>query len=236
MLMTFCFWVSILQIVYFIVELSVGGVDSQNRSIGPPSSTLLLLGAKSSYLIKREYQLWRLVVPLIMHAGFLHIFMNLFIQVMVCMGYEKNWKWYRVLPIYLVSGIGGNLLSCVALPDSISVGASGAIMGLIGAKVSNIILRWRKIPPQAKLMQCINVGFIIVITLLWSFSDYIDWSGHVGGLVCGFVFGFACFALSEIEDRIYKWTVFGMSVGLTLIYFLTISLVFGLTTQVTSPY
>ncbi|KAF0972278.1 hypothetical protein FDP41_009181 [Naegleria fowleri] len=235
MLMTFCFWISIVQLIYFIVELSVGGFDPQNPSIGPSSLTLLKLGAKSSYYIKEKYELWRLVVPLIMHAGILHIFMNLFIQIMVCMGYEKNWRWYRVIPIYFISGIAGNLLSCVAMPASISVGASGAIMGLIGAKVSNIIVRWTRIPTQQKVMQCINVGIIIFITLLWSFSDYIDWAGHIGGLVTGFILGFACFAVTEIQDKVYKWTIFSVSVGLTLVTLLTLSLVFGLVTD-TSKY
>ena len=234
MLKTFCFWISIVQIIYFIVEVSVGGIDSSNPSIGPSSSTLLLLGAKSAYKIKKEYQLWRLFTPLIMHAGFLHLFMNLFVQVMICMGYEKTWKWYRVLPIYIIAGVGGNLLSCVALPDSVSVGASGAIMGLIGAKVANIIIRWKKIPTQPKIMQCISVGFIIVITLLWSFSDYVDYAGHLGGLMCGFIIGFACFAITEVSDRIYKWTIFAMSVGLTFVIYLTLSLVFGLVTTVSA--
>ncbi|KAL9648054.1 hypothetical protein ABK040_012108 [Willaertia magna] len=235
MLKTFLFWISIIQIIYFIVELSVGGIDSKNTSLGPPASTLLLLGAKSAAYIKHKYQIFRLITPIFMHAGFMHIFMNLFIQIMVCMSYEGNnkfpWKWYRVIPIYFIAGIGGNLLSCVAIPQSISVGASGAIMGLIGAKVSSIIIRWRSIPTQLKVSQCISVGIIIVITLLWSFSDYIDWAGHIGGLLIGFIFGFSMFA-TEIKDKVYKYTIIGISSGLTFIYFLTLSLVFGLVTQV----
>ena len=62
MLKCFLFWVTILDIIYFIVELSVGGVTSggANPSLGPPEKTLLLLGAKYGPKIKNEYVVVRL--------------------------------------------------------------------------------------------------------------------------------------------------------------------------------
>lgn len=55
MLKCFLFWVTILDIIYFIVELSVGGIASSNSSLGPPESTLILLGAKYGPKIKNQY-------------------------------------------------------------------------------------------------------------------------------------------------------------------------------------
>jgi membrane associated rhomboid family serine protease len=234
MLLTFIFWVTILDIIYFIVEVSIGGVVStqENPAIGPSQSTLIMLGAKDAFLIKYYYQIQRLFVPIIMHAGFLHLIMNMFVQFTIGLGYERNWKIYRMIPIYVISGIAGNLLSCVAIPNGISVGASGAIMGMIGAKVGNIACRWYKIPPQHRIVQCVSIVIVIAIVMLWGFSSYIDWASHLGGLIMGAFLGFAMFA-NEIENRVIRTLFIVVPVGLAIIYFITLSLIFALVTTPT---
>jgi membrane associated rhomboid family serine protease len=223
------------QIVYFIIEVSIGGVVSlaENPAAGPGQSTLIMLGAKDAFLIKYSYHIHRLFVPIIMHAGFFHLAMNMFVQFMIGLGYERNWKIYRMMPIYIISGIAGNLLSCVALPNTISVGASGAIMGMIGAKVANIVCRWYKIPPQHRIVQVISVAITIAIVMLWSFSSYIDWASHLGGLIVGALLGFAAFA-NEIENRVVRTLFIVVPLGLAIIYFITLSLVLGLVTAPTT--
>jgi membrane associated rhomboid family serine protease len=149
---------------------------------------------------------------------------------MLGLGYERNWKIYRIMPIYIISGIAGNLLSCVALPNNISVGASGAIMGLIGAKIANIICRWYKIPPQHRIVQVISVAITVAIVMLWGFSEYIDWASHLGGLAMGLFLGFVAFA-NEVKNLVIRILFVVVPLGLALIYFITLSLVFGLVTQ-----
>jgi hypothetical protein len=60
MLKTFLFWTTIVQLIYFIVEISYGGITSTsaNPSIGPPTEALWKLGAKSAYDIKKRYVLY----------------------------------------------------------------------------------------------------------------------------------------------------------------------------------
>lgn len=48
----------------------------------------------------------------------------------------------RVGGIYLISGLGGSILSCLFIQRSISVGASGALFGLLGAMLSELITNW----------------------------------------------------------------------------------------------
>jgi len=129
-----------------------------------------------------------------MHAGVIHLALNLLVQLTIGLGYEKNWHPIRMVIVYLVSGIGGNLLSACVLANNVSVGASGAILGMVGAKVANIVCRWTLIPMQMKVAHIISISFVVLFTFLTAFNSSIDWAAHLGGLVCGVVCGFVVFA------------------------------------------
>mmetsp|Transcript_7740 Transcript_7740/g.11493 ORF Transcript_7740/g.11493 Transcript_7740/m.11493 type:complete len:347 (-) Transcript_7740:2481-3521(-) len=222
-------WISIIQIIYFIVSCSIGGFasPSDNPMLGPSSDTLLKLGAKYVYGICHRYEIYRLVVPIFMHAGILHIATNLIAQYFLGLGYERQWTFLRFLPIYFVSGIGGNLLSCVALPDNISVGASGAIMGLFGAKIGNIICRFSKISHLEKISYFISMSIFLVVMFAMSFFPNVDWAGHLGGLLCGLLMGFLLFGI-YIPIKIIAILVMLISFLLLLAFFLTFSLLLAL--------
>lgn len=84
--------------------------------------------------------------------------------------------------IYLLSAIGGSLLSLVFSPNTLSIGASGAIFGLFGAMVM-YVLKYRDRIPKRVLN---NLFFVIILNLLIGFNlQGIDNFGHIGGLVTG---------------------------------------------------
>jgi membrane associated rhomboid family serine protease len=234
MLQTFLFWITIVDIVYFIVELSIGGITNteENPSIGPPNRTLILLGAKYVPKIKLQHQYWRLVVPIIMHSGFIHIIFNIYVQIMICLGFERGWGAWRTALLYIVSGIAGNLLSCCALPYTVSVGASGALMGIIGARIGDIVCRWSKMPRQLRISNGVNAGILLFFVVLMTFmAKNVDWAGHLGGLVVGFFLSFAVFS-SEIEDKRIRYVAVILGTSLTFLFYLTTILVFALAVKV----
>jgi membrane associated rhomboid family serine protease len=55
---------------------------------------------------------------------------------------ERQNGFWRIGPIYILSGFAGNLASCIFLPNTITVGASGAAFGLGGVLVADLILNW----------------------------------------------------------------------------------------------
>jgi hypothetical protein len=55
---------------------------------------------------------------------------------------ERQIGFWRIGPIYILSGFAGNLASCIFLPNTITVGASGAAFGLAGVLVADLILNW----------------------------------------------------------------------------------------------
>eukprot|EP00604_Paraphysomonas_vestita_P003091 CAMPEP_0174818422 /NCGR_PEP_ID=MMETSP1107-20130205/1092_1 /TAXON_ID=36770 /ORGANISM="Paraphysomonas vestita, Strain GFlagA" /LENGTH=342 /DNA_ID=CAMNT_0016030231 /DNA_START=59 /DNA_END=1084 /DNA_ORIENTATION=+ len=106
---------------------------SENPLMGPPATTMVRYGAKDAALILYRHEWWRLITPIFLHAGILHILSNGFIQLRVG-GYLN--RVFGTLPwlfIYFASGIYGNMLSCIFLPDAIGVGSSGALMGILSA-------------------------------------------------------------------------------------------------------
>jgi len=133
-------------------------------------------------------QIWRFFTPIVLHAGILHLFMNLFTQLRYGLYLERKWGTVKYILIYLISGIGSVLLSCLAAPMTTSVGACGAVSGLLGAHFIIIILSWKKTNPMLRTSMLSQVLFWIVLLLLTPILlKYIDFWGHLGGLICGMI-------------------------------------------------
>jgi membrane associated rhomboid family serine protease len=89
--------------------------------------------------------------------------------------------------VFLLSAIGGGLLSLVFVPGGTSVGASGGIVGLIGYMAVYSFRRRQFISPEFRKSLLTNVGFILIFGLL--LYQVIDNYGHIGGLVTGAIYG-----------------------------------------------
>jgi len=124
---------------------------------------------------------WRLITSAFLHGGLLHIAFNMLALWWLGSPVEIALGRARYLGLYLVSGLAGATGALLADPHSVTVGASGAIFGLLGA---GLILEW-----QATGSLAGNYLMLIVINLAISFSPglNISWGGHLGGLVGGIV-------------------------------------------------
>ena len=237
LLITFMLWVSLAQIVYFIIELGFGGVTNvqENPALGPKIRTLIRLGGKYAPDIKYKYHIHRLFLPILMHAGFLHIILNLFMQWTLALDFEAKWGFFRMAIIYFVSGIAGNLLSCCVMPSAVSVGASGALMGIIGARAADITVRWSAMNESERIIHGTSAVFFLFLQFTLSFnSPYIDWSAHTGGLIVGFVLGLSLFCF-EVENRPIRYCLLVVGFLLTIAFFVTFSLLFALAVNVPRP-
>jgi len=106
----------------------------------------------------------------------------------------------KIIFIYLVSGIGGNLFSSL-MSDNLGIGASTSIMGILGCMVGFMIMHWNRLPKQQrKLMLCFMI-FLILYTLLFGMaSNNIDNNGHIGGLVAGVALGFSILSPKQEQN------------------------------------
>jgi len=203
---SFVFIVSLLQVIMFIAELGVGGFApvSVNPMLGPPTSAMVELGAKDSYLERHKYQVFRFLTPIFLHAGFVHILFNLYAQLRFVLYLERQWGIKIIMTIYFIAGIAGNLFSSLVQPYKVSVGASGAIMGVMGGQLAQVLLNGDTVPPEQRKITLGSLVFFIVITMLFSTAPDIDWSAHLGGVLFGFSTAAVIFGRQSSNGRIRK--------------------------------
>src|SRR4051812_26643869 len=120
---------------------------------------------------------WRLVTSGFLHAGFIHLAFNMFVLFVLGRILEPAIGVARFLGIYFVSLLAGSLGALLLDPTTLTVGASGAIFGLMAATF--VIARRRGVDQVAS-----QIGFWIVLNLVISFTaPEISIGGHVGGLI-----------------------------------------------------
>lgn len=192
------------------LNLAMFAVELLMQALGHTySETILRLGAKQNLLITcGEY--WRLLTACFLHSGIVHIASNLIAlyfwgpQVELLLGRVKY------LIVYLSAGLFGSVLS-YALSDAASVGASGAIFGLLGALLY-FRTRHKQVFNQVFGMQ---VLVIIGINLANGFLDTgIDNFGHIGGLIGGFC---AAWCTGLFREKLRIRQIFGL-IGLIAVF------------------
>ncbi len=157
--------------------------------------SLFQAGAKARFEI-RQGEWWRLVTAGFLHSGLLHIGMNSWVLFDVGSQVEQVYGASRLLVIYFIANIAGFYLSYLWTPNP-SVGASAAIMGLIGAMIALSAHHRSAVTAAIRATYIRWVIYILLIGLLPGLA--IDNAAHVGGLVAGF--GVAYFAgLPRLED------------------------------------
>jgi len=130
-------------------------------------------------------QWWRIVTGGFLHENLLHIGFNMYVLYVLGQMLEPALGRLRFGAIYAVSLLAGSLGALLVSPHSLTVGASGAVFGIMGAAA--VEMRARKIP----IMES-GVGGLILINLVISFTfSGISWGGHVGGLIGGALAAFA---------------------------------------------
>mmetsp|Transcript_20435 Transcript_20435/g.42207 ORF Transcript_20435/g.42207 Transcript_20435/m.42207 type:complete len:446 (+) Transcript_20435:90-1427(+) len=196
-----------------------------NPMVGPYPDALNYWGAKNAVLIIEDDEWWRLFTPIFLHAGLFHLGGNVLVQADSGNRWEKEWGSIIWIIIYIGSAFGSSILSVCAMPDQISVGSSGAVMGLFGGKLAEIFLlcceKSKTVEEYAgeqsrKDQACAVIGGIVVVMAM-SFIPYVDWSAHLGGLVAGFGIGLVCFSF-KIRMWIFMlvWLIVGVGTTIAL--------------------
>jgi len=165
-------------------------------------SELVNLGVKADELIAQgEY--WRLLTAMFLHIQIVHIFSNMLALYALGPQVESTFGHARFLAVYFLSGLLGSALSFLLSPDP-SLGASGAIYGLLGALVAYLV-RNRQGFGEYGQRRLMNLLGVIGINLLLTISvPYIDLWGHAGGLLGGLALGWALTPVYRL-DRDDLW-------------------------------
>lgn len=200
---TFIGIISILQIFIFIIEVHLSGWTGL---LDVPSDVLFVMGGKvASNIAAGEY--WRLITPIMLHAGLFHLLINVFTQCMFGIQLEREWGASQIAVIYAVAGIYGNVLSVLFAPNALSIGCSGSVFGLFGAQVAYIVGMWRQLGDLQKKMLLLSLGLSFLFIFAFSFGVGVDMSAHLGGFLAGLVLGLGFF--SNKWDPNNWWALYG---------------------------
>jgi membrane associated rhomboid family serine protease len=221
--------ISTLNVGMFLLTVIYSMRSGAGGLMGVDGRTLAYFGDKFPAAIQLG-QWWRLVTAGYLHGGLFHIFMNSWVLLDVGAIVEEVYGPSRMFVFYTLANIGGFYLSYLWSPVP-SMGASAAIMGLIGAMIAFGMQHRSAIGDAIKGQYIRWVIWILIIGLLPGFS--IDNAAHIGGLVVGFCVGYLAgtprFEGSPVETM---WKVAaGFSVLLTAVCFLEMYLSFSRFTQ-----
>jgi rhomboid protease GluP len=182
----------------FVGEIVAGGSENEK--------TLYYLGALVPNVVW-EGEWWRLLSATFLHYGILHLSMNMLGLQFLGAYVESNLGMVRYLIAYFFSGIGSMLVvTLVAIftnaPLQITVGASGAIMGMVGALTAILLKGWivDKAPLAAQRLR--SVMFIIGLQVAFDLSNpQVSFLGHISGLTLGFAIALPLvFLFSKVKD------------------------------------
>jgi len=141
---------------------------------------------KQAFAAKHQY--WRILTGATLHASVLHVLMNGYAFYSFGRIFEFLSNRAHLAIVFLLSAVGGGLLSLLFVPNGTSVGASGGIVGLIGYLAVYAFRRRQFISSEFRKNLLINIGLLLVFGLV--LYRYIDNFGHLGGLITGGVYGF----------------------------------------------
>jgi rhomboid protease GluP len=188
-----------------------------SKSYGGDVYALVALGAKFGPEITEGHEWWRLVTAGFLHGGWAHILMNSLFLYSLGAQTEQIYGTARFLVIYLVSSVAGFYLSFLLNPQTVSIGASAGMSGLIGAMLAFGVQHRSRLGPQVRDFYVRQVVFIVAIALIP--NSGVDNMAHMGGIAGGFAAGWvAGLPVRSTREREAMWRVLAAACVLITAY------------------
>lgn len=196
-----------LNVAYYLVSTLFSHEGLTALIDGPSPATLVQFGATNAFrwldqqtpILTTFEEPWRLLTSTFLHGGALHILLNMYALWNLGRTVEIVFGRGRTLYVYLVSGVIGSIASVeLQTRPTVGVGASGAIMGLLGA---TIYFAWT-LRGQGARINWAQLMMPVVMTLGYGFViEGVDNWAHIGGLLGGGLAGL----LVGVQGQESKW-------------------------------
>ena len=172
--------------------------------MGGFNDNLVKLGAMVPFLVSKEHEYYRLIMMMFLHANIIHFLSNAIVLFFLGSQLERLLGPVRYLVLYFFSGITSSLTILFFSPiGSVTVGASGAIFGIMGAL---LVLTFKK-PNWFTAQGIKSIRQLMVLNLVFTFLiNEISVEGHIGGLIGGTIIVFLL--IPEIPYFIRKHPLF----------------------------
>ncbi|KAH1018113.1 rhomboid-related protein 2 [Dendroctonus ponderosae] len=178
--------ITLLELAFFIVDES-----TEDPAVGEIGKTAQVF----MYEPSKRHEAWRFLTYMFVHIGYLHIIVNLVIQLVLGVPLEMVHKWWRVLLLYFAGVIAGSLATSITDPRVRLAGASGGVYCLLTAHIATIIMNWSEMTlPFVQLAIYLivvfgDLGSSIYNRYYLETQDQVGYTAHLGGAVAGLLVG-----------------------------------------------
>lgn len=185
-------WLILANLVMFVLEYKLSGTSLLTNLMASPSpAATFRLGDSQPFVFlfgasPVRHQYWRWITACFLHGGLLHIGMNMWVLFDLGAQVEQVYGTARFLVIYFLANLVG-FYSSMVFSVALSVGASAALFGLIGAMLA-IGVRYRH-TSAGSAIRGLYMRWVIY-GVIFSFIPGVDMAAHLGGLAAGFGVGY----------------------------------------------
>jgi rhomboid protease GluP len=153
----------------------------------PSAAELVRWGANDGARLVLRHEYGRLIASVFVHGGLIHLTVNMWSLLVIGPLVERIYGNLAFAVVYLAAGIGGAIASAAVPPLRVSVGASGAICGVLGALLAFLVVHRRDVPPTVlRRLRRDVLGIVLLMAALGAVVTNIDQAAHLGGLATGF--------------------------------------------------
>ena len=163
------------NVVVYVFTSFLGGSFLQT------SDPVLVAFGQDNYAVMRG-EVWRLFSAIFVHADIVHLFGNMFFLLIFGLRAEEMFDMKEYMLIYFLSGLAGGSLTLALWPDTLSVGASGAIFGMLGATIVYV----KRAIGQSIITALMYAFFLFFLNV----GENVNYLAHFGGLVVGLLLGY----------------------------------------------
>ena len=211
-------WVISLNVGMFILSLLLNPTGTRVSlnpltALAPSDLSLLHLGATGTIPIDRLHRWWSLLSANYLHGGILHIVFNMLAFRQLAPFVIREYGPYRMISLYTLSGVGGFLVSYLA-GVALTIGASAAVCGLIGAALFYGKNRGGAYG-QAVYKQV--SGWVVGLFIFGLLVPGINNWGHGGGLVGGALLGYLLGYRERRPETLFHKSLAGICAALTVL-------------------
>ena len=180
-------------LIFFLIAARAGFAPPRGSGMfgtlfgfmGFSPEVLIRYGAGSYILLVYRSEWWRLITPIFLHAGLLHLLFNAYIFVQIAPLLEEEYGRHKLLVCYMTAGIGSFVASELIMGHNNTVGASGAIFGLVGAA---LVFGTRRGGAYGASIRTMMIRWAIYFLVLGFVIPGTDNAAHIGGLAVGAAF------------------------------------------------
>ena len=167
--------------------------------VGADSQLLIAWGSNAGQFTL-DGQWWRMLSATILHAGVAHLLSNMIALLDFGSRCERFYGSRAFLALYLLSALAGSAVSLMWSPLGNSVGASGAIMGVLGAALVYTLDGRNDVPVSIFKQHATSLGIFLFYTVMIAINGgNIDHAAHFGGLVMGIIAGIILLPSGDVD-------------------------------------